>query len=171
MFHHDSYEFGSWVECTHGISTLYSISMIKTLIIQHFEIFVGWRSKFNLLRNWNLGDIVKDNRKPLKNSFEISVKWMEKKNSSIPSKKTGNQWYSLKMMEYQHKNNVKKFNLLFVFINSLFVLKSTEIWRNFILGKKWFVFGLKVMVFVILSHSWKKQKYFQDLNYLDLIHQ
>ena len=54
MFHHDSYVFGSWVECTVGITTLYSISLIKTLIIQHFEIFVGSRWKLNLMRKRNL---------------------------------------------------------------------------------------------------------------------
>ena len=77
MFHHDSCEFGSWVECTVGITTLYSISMIKTFIIQHFDIFVGSRLKLNLMRKRKLETLSKNTENDSKftwNSCQIEDK-------------------------------------------------------------------------------------------------
>ena len=76
------------MECTHIITTLYSISMIKTLIIQHFEIFVGSGSKLNLMRKRNLDDVDKNNRKLSKFHLKFLSSGWKREIPQIPSKKT-----------------------------------------------------------------------------------
>ena len=115
---------------------MFIIENIKCFIMIHMNLYHGWNVlleqqhyiqsqwskhwscnilKFLLHQDWSsiwlekeIWTCCQNSRKQLQNSFEISIECMEKRNFSILfKKKTGNQWYPLKMMEYQHKNNVK----------------------------------------------------------------
>ena len=66
------------------------------------NIFDGWTSCLYLTRNRRFGRHRWRQQKIPRKSIEIDVKWKEKRNTWIPFKKTVNQWYSLKMMEFHH---------------------------------------------------------------------
>ena len=107
MFHHDSYEFVSWMECTVGTTTLYSISMIKTLIMQHFEIFVASRLKLNLVRKRNLDMLSKQQKTTPKFIWNFCRMYgKEKFLNSIQKRQEINdihwKWWNINI-----KNNVK----------------------------------------------------------------
>ena len=94
------------MECILGITTLYSISLIKTLITQHFEIFVRSRWKFNLMRKRNLEMLLKQ-QKTTQISLEILVKWKTKEKFLNSIQKDRKSMKSIENDGISTHNNVK----------------------------------------------------------------